>query len=368
MMGVYLNLVSLSWAELRLNDLPFEMQVETLLNYSIKDIDQTARSYRFLRNVILSEDFYTMSKFAWLEKGSYQNLVNFPQYLILREIKKNFNNLEWRKKAVHMLLDAKTQFAEIPAGTFQMGSPISDSTSSRDELQHWVKLSSPVWMQRVEFTQLLLVLVTGENNSHFKGKEHCPEDHLILETHEGKVSLCPRNPAERVSWYDITEKDESGHAKQNTVIGILRDQFGINTRLPTEAEWERAARGLSETYQSYSFGELAEDQSNLKVHAWYNSSSGDRTHRVAVKQPNAFGLFDVYGNVWEWAEDLYGNYSDASDQNTPWVDPVGKVGFNRVLRGGCWNDGARSLRSAYRYYALAGFRWNDVGFRLVRMP
>jgi formylglycine-generating enzyme required for sulfatase activity len=364
---------SLSWAESPLSTFPLDINTEILLNLSVQELSQAVREVQatddgFLKNIILNGDFYKTSKHFWLERENYQNLVNFPQYLVLREIKENFNNFEWRKKAVHLLLDAKTQFAEIPAGTFQMGSPESDSLRSDDELQHWVKISYPTSIQRVEFTQLLLVLVTGKNNSKFQEEKYCPEDHLILKTEAGDVSLCPRNPAEKISWNDIAEKDKSGQAKENTVIGILRDAFGINTRLPTEAEWERAARGFSEAYQSYSFGELAEDQTNLKAHAWYYRNSGNRTHRVAVKQPNSFGLFDIHGNVWEWVEDLYSDYSEAPHQNIPLVDPVSQAGSKRVFRGGGWNYYLKSSRSASRGKVSAEARWTNVGFRLVRTP
>jgi formylglycine-generating enzyme required for sulfatase activity len=386
-LSIYLSTSSLCWANHSLKGLPPEVLSQSLFSLSVKELDQAARSYSFIRKVVFSEYFYKSSKETWLANKQYQNLVDFPQYWVLRQIKAKFHDLEWRKKAVHMLLDTESQFAEIPAGTFQMGSPNTDRGRDDDEDLHWVHISSPYRLQRVPFTQLLLVLVTGRNNSYSKMQRNCPEDHLELQIEERKVSLCPRNPVDRMAWNDITKKDASVQAAHDTVIGILREQFGINTRLPTEAEWERAARGLSENYQPYSFGENSEDNSGLMTHAWYGLNSGtqvqhadsnkkipqDRpkmqTHRVATKLPTAFGLFDMHGNVYEWMEDMHEDYTPAPDKNQPLISPVGTastIGDVRIIRGGSYLCLASTLRSAHREVQGAWIGDSQTGFRLIR--
>ena len=127
---------------------------------------------------------------------------------------------------------------------------------------------------------------------------------------------------------------------------------GYRYRLPTEAEWEYAARAGTTRAR---YGELGEI-------AWYDESSGDRTHPVAHKQANAWGLHDMLGNVWEWTGDWYGRYPSGSV-----TDPQGPAaGLARVNRGGCWGNYARFVRSAYRGYNPPGDRLYDLGFRLVR--
>ena len=136
---------------------------------------------------------------------------------------------------------------------------------------------------------------------------------------------------------------------------------GETYRLPTEAEWEYAARGgnKSKGYR-YSGG------NNLDAVGWYNDNSRSKTHPVAQKQPNELGLYDMSGNVWEWCSDWYGSYS-SSPQNNPQGPNSGYKG-NCILRGGCWRDGgsvANGCRVAYRSRLNPGIRYRRYGFRLV---
>jgi formylglycine-generating enzyme required for sulfatase activity len=140
----------------------------------------------------------------------------------------------------------------------------------------------------------------------------------------------------------------------------LSDKTGKDYRLPTEAEWEYAARARSE--KAFSFGD---DESKLNEYAWYWDNSEVKTHPVGQKKSNAWGLYDIHGNVWEWVEDdWHDNYDGAPNDGRAWVsDPRGAY---RVLRGGGWLNGARRCRSADRGIGRPGDRYNLVGFRLSR--
>ena len=129
-------------------------------------------------------------------------------------------------------------------------------------------------------------------------------------------------------------------------------------RLPTEAEWEYASRAGTTT--RWSFGD---DASQLGRYAWHAENAGGQTHPVGQLQPNPWGLYDMYGNVWEWVQDWYGNYTSGTA-----VDPAGpSSGSNRVFRGGGWSYGAGYCRSALRSYGAPGSRVGYLGFRLLRV-
>lgn len=129
-------------------------------------------------------------------------------------------------------------------------------------------------------------------------------------------------------------------------------------RLPTEAEWEYAARAGSTT--AYSFGDSA---GQLERYAWYDDNAGGKTHPMGQLQPNAWGLYDIHGNVWEWVEDWKGSYPSGTV-----TDPAGpSSGSGRVNRGGSWRGTARICRSAYRISVLPSSRDDNLGFRLLRV-
>ena len=208
-------------------------------------------------------------------------------------------------------------FRWCPAGTFTMGSPTSELGRYSNETQHRVTLTKGFWMMETQVTQKQWKAVMGSNLSNFKG------DDL---------------PVEKVSWNDCQE-----FCKKCT-------QLGLPVQLPTEAQWEYACRaGTTGAYAG-----------NLADMAWYSSNSG--THPVGTKKPNAWGLYDMHGNVWEWCADWYGDYPSGSV-----TDPTGpSSGSNRVLRGGCWIIYAPFCRSAYRGNLDPGNRGDGLGFRVVR--
>jgi formylglycine-generating enzyme required for sulfatase activity len=214
----------------------------------------------------------------------------------------------------------------VEGGTFQMGSPESDAEADDDEKpQHEVTLSN-YYIGETEVTQELWETVMGSNPSEFKG---------------------PKLPVENVSWNDC-----------QTFIGKLNAQTGMKFRLPTEAEWEYAARGgkKSKGY-TYSGSNTIDDV------AWYDDNSGETTHEVSTKQANELGIFDMNGNVFEWCQDWYG---ETYYENSPSTDPLGPdSGSRRVSRGGSWWSDAWSCRVADRSWSSPGARSSGLGFRLA---
>lgn len=159
-----------------------------------------------------------------------------------------------------------------------------------------------------------------------------------------------RYPVENVSWHHVQEFIRR--------MNMVADKKGKKFRLPTEAEWEYAARSGGKP-QKYAGG------SNLDEVAWHRENSGGKTHLVGQKKPNDLGIFDMSGNVWEWCQDWYGEYDKASV--SPLNNPKGpESGSSRVLRGGSWGGDARYCRSADRFYDTPDNRINFVGFRLAR--
>ena len=213
----------------------------------------------------------------------------------------------------------------IPAGSFEMGS----TESNVEKPVHRVKLPGFL-LSRTEVTQGQWQAVMGSNPSHFK---QCGAD-------------CP---VENISWNDAQEFARKLSAKT-----------GKNYRLPSESEWEYAARAGSSS--KWSFGD---DESQLGPHAWFRANSGYNTHPVAQKRANAFGLYDMHGNAWEWVQDnWHENYQGAPADGSAWVS--GGEQWPRVLRGGAWNDDPRDLRSANRLRSAPGGRNDDTGLRIAR--
>ncbi len=201
----------------------------------------------------------------------------------------------------------------IPAGSFMMGSPENEAERYGDEgPQHRVTISSGFWMGKYEVTQEQWQRVMGSNPSNFKGV---------------------KNPVEMVRWTEA--KDFCGK---------------VGGRLPTEAEWEYACRA----------GTTGPYAGNLDRIGWYYENSGSTMHPVGQKQANAWGLYDMHGNVWEWCEDGTRTYTSAAQK-----DPEGPAGSSRLLRGGGWGDLAGLCRSARRGDIAPATRNIIFGFRLV---
>ena len=245
-------------------------------------------------------------------------------------------------------LFSSVPFVRIGAGNFTMGSPSIENRDS-DEAQVQVEISKPFEMMATEVTQKQYFQVTGKNPSFFKREKDC-------DNWDSLNGMCPDNPVEKVSWNDVQEFIK----KLNVDIGLSgckgssMDPRGCY-RLPTEAEWEWAVRAGTKT--AYFFGN---DSPGLGSYAWYKGNSGNKTHKVGTRSPNPWGLYDVYGNVWEWVQDAY------QKELSGGKDPLVTSGSSRVCRGGSWLYGALSLRSASRSRAHPGHGSSGLGFRLVR--
>ena len=226
-----------------------------------------------------------------------------------------------------LLTDAVAQsFALIPAGRFTMGSASSEVDRSSDESQVEVSLSQPFWLAKTEVTQAQWEAVMGSNPSEFKG---------------------PNLPVENVSW-----EDAQAYLTMLNEKGVLPD--GWKFALPTEAQWEYACRAGEKG--PYSGGTLDEV-------GWYGDNSGNQTHEVGQKKPNAWGLHDMHGNVWEWCADWY------EDTLKGGADPAGpSSGDHRVYRGGSWDLVASDCRAANRHRYDPGHRYNLLGFRPALVP
>ena len=213
----------------------------------------------------------------------------------------------------------------VEAGTFTMGAtPEMGDPFDADKPAHRVTLTNDYYIGKYEVTQALWKAVMGNNPSYFKG------DNL---------------PVEQVSWNDCQE-----------FISKLNRITGKTFRLPTEAEWEYAARGGNKS-RGYQYSG-SNNPSNV---AWYDDNSGDKTHAVGTKQPNELGIYDMSGNVWEWCQDWYETYSSSSQ-----VNPTGaNSGSCRVVRGVSWYNNARNCRLSLRGSNTPDFRSSNLGLRLV---
>lgn len=217
------------------------------------------------------------------------------------------------------------EMVKVEAGTFMMGATSEMQKPWYDEKPvHQVTLTNDYYMGKYEVTQNLWKAVMGRNPSKFKG------DDL---------------PVEKVSWDDCQE-----------FISKLNSMTGRKFRLPTEAEWEYAARGGKKS-RGYQYS----GSSKMSEVAWYTANSGSKTHPVGKKQANELGLYDMTGNVLEWCQDWYGSYVSSSQTN-----PTGAFsGFFRVFRGGSWYGNAGNCRSSCRDSYNPGNCNFDLGLRLV---
>jgi formylglycine-generating enzyme required for sulfatase activity len=224
------------------------------------------------------------------------------------------------------------EFIQVSAGTFFMGSQDSEQGSSKEKPRHSVHISKPFYLAKYEVTQKQWMAVMGNvNPSNF---------------------LSPDRPVDEVSWNDVQVFIQKLNGLEKT--GTYR--------LPTEAEWEYAARAGSET--AFCYGDDMEG-AKLSGYAWFEQNAGKQSHPVGILSPNAWGFYDMHGNVTEWVQDYYDRnyYSDSPEK-----DPQGpEAGRKRVVRGGSWINQPYSCRSAARGYYSEDYTDSDFGFRIVKV-
>ena len=338
-------------------ELPTEIQVDILINAAKKDIlagkwkDAVQGLEKALKlGVKLPGEFHFHYGKALFKTGSYdESLSSLTSYLTLtgREGK-------YYEEAVTLVVDARNEQEDaklrsleskdqrtkaadkteddmvyIKGGCFDMGDIFGNGED--DEKPVHTVCVSDFYLGMTEVTQKQWVDIMGHNPSKFK---------------------CGDCPVERVSWHNVQD-----------FIKKLNKATGMNYRLPTEAEWEYAARsgGLKEKWAG------TEKESELGTYAWYGDNSNSNAHAVAGKEPNKLGLYDMMGNVWEWCFDWYDrNYYE----NSPAKDPQGPPGGStRVLRGGGWKSKPGHLRTVERNdFIPASRKFADIGFRLARSP
>ncbi|MEZ4772262.1 MAG: formylglycine-generating enzyme family protein [Bacteroidia bacterium] len=214
----------------------------------------------------------------------------------------------------------------VEGGEFGMGGSDAEARDNEKPI-HRVQVSS-FYMGKYPVTQALWQAVMGNNPSEFKGKNR---------------------PVEKVSWTNA-----------KTFIQKLNEKSGKTYRLPTEAEWEFAARG-----GIYSQGYLYAGSDKLKEVGWYDENSENKTHPVGQKLPNELGIYDLSGNIWEWCEDdWHNNYIDAPTDGSAWVSSENR-GSDRVFRGGSWGSTPDRCRIAFRLSISPVLRDPYLGFRLA---
>lgn len=236
----------------------------------------------------------------------------------------------------------KLEMIWVKPGTFNMGSPEDELGRYKDEIQHEVTLTKGYWLGKYEVTQGQYEVIMGKNPSGHK------EDDL---------------PVEKVSRFDARVFCAKLTALEKTA-GRLPE--GYSYTLPTEAQWEYACRAGTTTALNSGKDLTYRDRcSNLDEVGWYGKNSDKTTHPVGQKQPNAWGFYDMHGNVWEWCLDCCDDNGKADTYTAGIKDPLGTQGSSRVFRGGSKSVTARECRSAGRNYYGPGSRYDDLGFRVA---
>ena len=223
------------------------------------------------------------------------------------------------------------EFVFIEPGSFYMGS--TALAIDGEQPVHKVTISQGFYMGKYEVTQGQWVEIMGNNPSN------------------SNRGIGENYPVSQISWNEV----------QTFITKLNEKEGGTKYRLPTEAEWEYCAHaGSAANNEGPYFGN---DETQLRNYAWYSTNSGNTSHEVGQKKPNAYGLYDMHGNVFEWVQDWFGSYSTNAE-----INPQGpSSGLNRVIRSGSWRRDAIDVRSALRLGDPPDGYGEDSGFRLLRL-
>ena len=246
----------------------------------------------------------------------------------------------WASEIRHK--DTGLEMVYVAPGEFMMGSPLSEKDRADDQIQHKVKLTKGFYIGKYEVTQGQWDKIMGRNPN-----VDPPVD-----------PKCKNFPVKQISWNECkTFCEKLGETSSSaSAQGGLRRDDGNRFRLPSEAEWEFAARGGNK-----SKGFIYSGSNNLDEVAWYSSNSETKMHEVGQKKANELGIFDMSGNVWEWCSDFYGEYPSENVTDPAGVPP----GYDHVTRGGSWYTKDWRCRIAVRNIIMMVDRWYALGFRLA---
>lgn len=240
-----------------------------------------------------------------------------------------------KSQSTYTIPSINSRMVYISSGAFLMGSPPSEKGRYKDEEQHKITLTKGFYIGITEITQGQWKQIMGDHSSRFEA------------SHEN-------HPVGLISWNEC----------QEFIMKLNRKEKSLRYRLPTEAEWEyacRAGSGAAFTNGAISQVKCGHDP-NLDKVGWYCGNAKDETQSVAQKEPNAWGLYDMHGNAWEWCQDWYEERTSGSN-----INPKGPAsGTSKVFRGGGWGLPARSCRSAFRDHYAPDLKCKLLGFRLVR--
>ncbi|MDO4583366.1 MAG: SUMF1/EgtB/PvdO family nonheme iron enzyme [Planctomycetia bacterium] len=315
-------------------------QFEITIEQFLKLVEQNAELERKAQEAA--------EKARWAEEKA-KRLANIPRPTLpdVPQILPVSDGRTAGERMVKTINGVEYAFRWCPAGEFMMGSPEGELGRYDNEKQHRVRLTKGFWMLETEVTQAMWESVMGTTVSQQRDKGN--KDWSLRGTG-------PNYPMYYVSWEEC-----------QAFCHNLRS-LGLNVQLPTEAQWEYACRAGTTTSLNNGKDLTSTNGScyNLNEVGWYDENSDSTTHIVGQKKPNAWGLYDMHGNVWEWCQDWFdsGYYAES-----PTSDPEGpSSGARRVIRGGGWSNFAKGCRSALRFSNTPTFRYIILGFRLVLVP
>ncbi len=299
---------------------------------TVEDVRQGQVSLKqFVVNIEKSSEYYMPTlELLSVARGKVEKAERRQTEEATRQAETQERTTRLKELLPSLLENLKQQMVTVQGGTFTMGCTEEQGSCDDDEKPVRQVQVNSFRISKYQVTQDLWAAVMGKNPSKFRN--------------------CPRCPVENVGWDDT-----------KTFLKKLNALTGERYRLPTDAEWEYAARGGQKSQAHLYVG-----SDDLDSVSWYDKNSGNRVHQVGQKQPNGLGLYDMSGNVWEWVEDCWNKkYPGPQADGSAWKS---RNCARHMLRGGAWTSYPRYLRSSNRYWNLSAFLRDDVGFRLAGTP